>query len=409
MTEASPAERRPDARVLLVLIAGAYCVDMTLYGLVVPFLPGYAVELGLSESAVGALFATYAVALLAGAWLVSWLAVRVPGRTLLVGGALTLSVSIAVFALARAPWLLFSARALQGVASAVPWTVGPALIAELFPAERRGRAMGLTQSGSGIGMLLGPPLGGVLYAAGGYLLPFAVTAGASLLLTLAFAVVLRHSPLRPEPMPASAPGVPRPGPLGVVRQPTVALASAAIIVGGGVLAGIEPVLPLDFEARFASIEALETGFLFGALVICYATTVQIAGRLSDRIGSRLRLSALGLCLMGLTLPAIAIAPSVLLCAVAMALHGIALSLTLSPTMPSMADGIDQLRRGGQHVAYATVYVVFNSAYGVGMFLGPSLVAAASEASSVRTALGGLAVVCAATGLALAVARARLRA
>ena len=48
----------------LIVVTLAIFTDMLVYGLVVPILPGYASSLGVSQTAIGLLFACYAIALL---------------------------------------------------------------------------------------------------------------------------------------------------------------------------------------------------------------------------------------------------------------------------------------------------------------------------------------------------------
>ncbi len=58
-------------------------------------------------------------------------------------------------------WLVVF-RALQGLGSAGTMAVSPAMLVAAFPREQRGRALGLNAVIVGLGVSLGPPLGGVL-------------------------------------------------------------------------------------------------------------------------------------------------------------------------------------------------------------------------------------------------------
>ncbi len=57
---------------------------------------------------------------------------------------------------------LIAFRALQGVGAAALTGLGMAIITDVFPAEQRGRALGLNASVLAVGIVLGPSLGGVL-------------------------------------------------------------------------------------------------------------------------------------------------------------------------------------------------------------------------------------------------------
>ncbi|KAF8919116.1 hypothetical protein BGZ52_012513, partial [Haplosporangium bisporale] len=69
-------------------------------------------------------------------------------------------------------YVFLAARLLQGVAGGSVWTLGLALITDVFPAEVLGVQMGKALIGYTLGLMMGPPLGGILYEHGGYQAPF---------------------------------------------------------------------------------------------------------------------------------------------------------------------------------------------------------------------------------------------
>lgn len=84
--------------------------------------------------------------------------------------------SIVGFALARSFTTLLAARALQGLGSAFTAAAGMGMLAQAYADDdaQRGRAMGRALAGVSVGLMAGPPFGGLLYARGGILLPFGV-------------------------------------------------------------------------------------------------------------------------------------------------------------------------------------------------------------------------------------------
>lgn len=89
-------------------------------------------------------------------------------RRLMLAGILLFTAASALCGAAATLWLLIAARALQGLGAAIMLALSMALIGETLPKAQTGSAMGLLGSMSAIGTALGPPLGGLLIAVGGW-------------------------------------------------------------------------------------------------------------------------------------------------------------------------------------------------------------------------------------------------
>lgn len=77
-----------------------------------------------------------------------------------------------MFALSKTlPWLII-ARVLQGMPTAIVFTVGFALLLDKNGSRRIGQAMGWTSMSLSLGLFLGPVVGGVIYQLGGYFAVF---------------------------------------------------------------------------------------------------------------------------------------------------------------------------------------------------------------------------------------------
>src|SRR5918912_1749170 len=70
--------------------------------------------------------------------------------------------TLAIAALALSTGELIAARALQGIGGAIVAPLTLTLLAEAFPPERRGAALGIWSGISGMGVALGPLVGGAV-------------------------------------------------------------------------------------------------------------------------------------------------------------------------------------------------------------------------------------------------------
>jgi EmrB/QacA subfamily drug resistance transporter len=128
-------------------------------------LPSIHRDLGASiqslEWTVNAYVLSYAVLLLTGAALGD----RFGRKRMFIVGIGLFTASSAAAALAPTIGLLVAARATQGVGAAIATPLTLTLLAEAFPPERRGLALGIWSGISGIAVALGPLVGGAVVQA----------------------------------------------------------------------------------------------------------------------------------------------------------------------------------------------------------------------------------------------------
>lgn len=136
-------------------------VDLIGFGIVIPILPFITPMLGGGEFDVALVVAIYSFC--AGITGPFWgaLSDRLGRRSVLMiclaGGAL----SYLLLGLASELWMVYAARAFSGVmAGSLP--VASALMADVSLPDRRAKAMGLVGTAFGLGLILGPLIGGLL-------------------------------------------------------------------------------------------------------------------------------------------------------------------------------------------------------------------------------------------------------
>lgn len=343
----------------LLVVGLAIFLDMLIYGLVVPILPRFAEQLGANQTEIGLLFASYAVVLFIATPIFGALSDRIGRRGPMLWGLLGLAAATLLFAFADNFPMLVAARSLQGLAAAITWTSGLAIIADVYPSADRGRAMGMALSGQAAGVLLGPVIGGWLYQLGDYRLPFFVAAGLAVM-----DGVLRVVLLKDLPEPKADGGLL--SPFRMLRNRSLLLLAGVVVIGAGIPSVLEPTLPLHLQEHLGA-QPGTIGLLFAVPTLAYGLATPLIGKLSGKFGYR-RAIAAGLAAVSICLPLAALPASVWLQAAALALLGIAMGIVLAPSLPALADLTDE---SGQ-AAYGVTFAIYNTAYSVGMLLGPLL-------------------------------------
>jgi EmrB/QacA subfamily drug resistance transporter len=244
-------------------------------------LPSIRRDLGASiqtlEWTVNAYILAYAVLLLTGAALGD----RLGRKRMFIAGIALFTAGSAAAALSPTIGFLIASRATQGVAAAMVTPLTLTLIAEAFPANQRGLALGVWSGISGVGVALGPLVGGALTQAASWHWIFWVNVPIGLaLIPLAQARLVES---RGEAKRLDLPGlVLVSGGLfgvvfGLVRSQSVGWTSAEVVISLAAGAALvlafvlhelrtrEPMLPMEFFTKrsFAVTNAVSIAMYFG--------------------------------------------------------------------------------------------------------------------------------------------------
>jgi DHA1 family multidrug resistance protein-like MFS transporter len=257
-----------------------------------PFLPLYVESLGSSshlsiEFLAGLVFSAQAFCMMLASPIWGAIADRY-GRKLMVQRACFGGVVIVfLMAFVRSAEQLVILRAIQGLITGSV-AASSALIAAEAPRARTGYALGLLQTGLGVGIALGPLIGGAVADAFGYSAAFYITAA---LLLVSGVLVLFG--VEETYVPSSTPTFDvrgfftdwrhifaSPGVTATYSLDTLTQLARAMIV---------PILPIFIQSFMTDISSVNTitGIVFGV----YSATMTISaiyfGKLGDRIGHRI--------------------------------------------------------------------------------------------------------------------------
>ena len=137
-------------------------VMMIGFGIIIPLLPFYVTDMGGSGISMGILMAVFSLMqfLFSPFW--GDLSDRYGRKTFLMLGIFGNGISMVLMGFATELWMLFAARALAGILSSATMPTAMAYISDSTDEKSRGGGMGVIGAAMGIGMVLGPGIGGVM-------------------------------------------------------------------------------------------------------------------------------------------------------------------------------------------------------------------------------------------------------
>jgi len=168
-------------------------IDLIGFGIVIPILPFLSPQLGADKVDIALIIVVYAVfaGLCGPAWgRLSDRIGRKPVIMICLGGAAT---SYVMLGLSSELWMIYVARGFAGL-MAGNFGVASAMMIDITSPTERARGMGLIGAAFGLGLVIGPVLGGLLSGPeNSFVLPCIVAGGMSLLAILAAALFLPES------------------------------------------------------------------------------------------------------------------------------------------------------------------------------------------------------------------------
>jgi MFS transporter, DHA1 family, multidrug resistance protein len=187
-----------------LILSFTLLVVMLGYGMIQPIIPFLIIKLGASGSDLGILASVYAAMQLVCAPLWGTLSDRIGRKPVLLIGVLGYAISMFIFGMATQFWMLFVARTFSGVLSSAAMPTSMAYLSDNLPEKERSGAVGKLGAAVGLGVVLGPLLGGFL-STNSLSLPFFVgSALAALALVLIYLLLPESHPAQSQASEVSA-------------------------------------------------------------------------------------------------------------------------------------------------------------------------------------------------------------
>ena len=382
----SPSQRCNNKMVVLVCTNIANLSCHAVYSVLSSFYPPQAKAKGMSDDMVGFTFAIFAGIIFVFSPVAGKLMERRGKVWVYLCGLCIASVSTILFAFAAlvpdgwpfAAWCL-TMRIAQGVGSALEETAMYAIIAEL-DTENVTFYLGICEVSTGLGYMIGPPLGGFLFHMGGFSMPFVFLGALIAPAAIGFHRFMPHEVNRGAKDEERSESVSL---RGLTRNPQVMVMAVAGMIANMDYAFLEPTLG-EHAASAGIAESPEAiGALFSVAMTSYTLSCPVIGLIArkDRLGPRtVILVGLFLQLLGFML----IGPSPLLqqsrvgtpqVIFALLLFGVGESMSYAPLMDDMMLSCWEYAEEAS-VALAPLMA---SSFSLGQMLGPLVGSASSGA------------------------------
>ncbi|CAH2068835.1 unnamed protein product, partial [Iphiclides podalirius] len=348
-----------------------------------PFFPREASAKGMTDTMCGMVFSFYAVVMfitspffgkflpVMGAKFMFTAGIFVAGVCNVLFGTLNLVEDTLSFTI-----LCFVVRGMEALGASAYSTASYVFVVNAFP-DTIGTVLGILETFVGLGMSVGPAIGGLLYSIGGFGVPF-YSLGVVMVLTVPINFYLLSD------CEEYVSGSKTASILRLFRIPSIIITGLVIVIVSNTWAFLDPTL--EPHLRQFGLSTKQIGLIFLLFSSLYGIFSPIWGWVADRVHNHwcmmvwgLFLSTIGLLLLGPCPFIPGLSRQLWLDLVALSILGISVALTLLPTFQGVLTS--SIYEGGCPEALATysaVAGVWSCCYSLGEVLGPALGGALAE-------------------------------
>jgi DHA1 family multidrug resistance protein-like MFS transporter len=173
----------------LVILFFTMVVVMMGFGIIIPIIPFYIEHLGAGGAELGMLMAVFSIMQFIFSPFWGGLSDRIGRKKVMLIGVFGNAISMVLFGLATNMEMMFLSRILAGALSSATLPTAMAYISDSTTQEERGGGMGIIGAAMGVGMVIGPGLGGWMSGIS-LAAPFFLAAGLSMVaLVLVWAIL----------------------------------------------------------------------------------------------------------------------------------------------------------------------------------------------------------------------------
>ncbi|XP_075718630.1 MFS-type transporter SLC18B1 [Rhinoderma darwinii] len=357
----------------LISTASLNFSSMICYSILGPFFPQEAVKKGVSNTMIGLIFGCFALFNFLSSLILGKYLVQIGAKFMFVAGLSVSGVVTILFGLLdKAPdgiifiVMCFLVRSVDAVGFGASMTASFSILAKAFP-NNIATAMGCLEIFTGLGLVLGPPIGGILYETFGYEVPF-IALGCFVLLMVPLNMFIL-------PKYDSIPG--KESFWSLVKLPKVQLMCFTIFSLSASLGFLDPTMSL-FVIETFHLKVGYVGLVFLGLALAYSISSPLLGVISDKLPELrkwlLIVGNLGTAMCFFMLgpaPIFHIESKLWLFILVLVLDGLCIGLTAIPVFPEMLNAASE---NGFEEGLSTLGLLsglFSAMWSTGSFVGPT--------------------------------------
>lgn len=361
---------------LFVLISAASINlgSMMCYSILGPFFPKEAEKKGVSNTIIGMIFGCYALfdflsSLLFGKYLVHIGAKFMFVAGMFVSGGVTILFGVLDQVPDRSTFiaLCFVVRIADAISFSAAITASFSILAKAFP-NNVATVMGILELFSGLGLVLGPPIGGFLYQSFGYEVPFIALGCVVLLMVPINICILPNYESHPNKHSFWK----------LITLPKITFTAFIITSVSSCLGFLDPTLSLFVMKKF-DLPAGYVGLVYLGMALCYMISSPLLGLLSDKMPHLRKwflvfgtlITAVCYMLLG-PAPILHINSQLWLLVVILVVSGMSTAMSLIPTFPEI---LSYAHENGFEEGLSTLGLVsglLGAMWSIGSFAGPVL-------------------------------------
>lgn len=366
--------RHKDQHLILICLAMISFTSMLAMAIIAPFFPTEAAQKGMRESVNGLVFSVYALVLMVFSPVMSIIIPTVGSKLTLLVGVFVAGISNILFGLLDQiddlqifTTFCFLVRIFEAIGATAFSTATYTILMEEF-SDNIGTAFSIVETSVGLGLSLGPAVGGFLYSIGGYGLPFFVLGGIMLATIPMCMCIIRESnnyKVIKSPLKSY---------IKIFTISKVAINGFVIVILAQLLSFLDPTM--EPHLRQIGLAPHYVSLVFLIMSATYTLSSPVIGWISTVVPNKFQLMSIGLFL--LTIEFLFLGPIDLFqidttftqTAVTMAFIGVSYSIAFIPTFETLLALAIKNGFSDDIGTYSLVSGVWSSFCSLGEILGP---------------------------------------